>query len=78
MGNYEKYLKVFMETFKVGKDQAKDLKYQDVDLWDSVGHMDLVANLEDVFEIEMESDEIIDLSSFNKGIDILKKHNIVF
>ena len=35
--------------------------------------MTLVANLEDTFDIMMETDDIIDLSSYEKGIEILKE-----
>jgi acyl carrier protein len=36
--------------------------------------MTLVANIEDAFDIMMETDDIIDFSSYEKGIDILKQH----
>lgn len=78
MSNFEKYMGVFKETFGIEEDVAKSLKYQDIDAWDSVGHMGLIAALEDTFGIMMEADDIIDLSSFEKGIEILKKYNIGF
>ncbi len=43
------------------------------DAWDSVGHMQLVAELEDAFDIMMDTDDIIDLSSYEKGKEILAK-----
>ncbi|MDA3966499.1 MULTISPECIES: acyl carrier protein [Helicobacter] len=74
--NLQNYIDVFCECFDVNKEEAKNLKYQDIDSWDSVGHMGLVAALEDMFHIEFEADDIIDLSSFAKGIEILEKYNI--
>lgn len=71
MTNLEKYSEVFCETFEITADKLAGLKYQDIDAWDSVGHMTLVANLEDAFDIMMETDDIIDLSSFEKGQEIL-------
>ena len=71
MTNLEKYNQVFCETFEITDDQLAGLKYQDIPAWDSVGHMTLVANLEDAFDIMMETDDIIDLSSYEKGIEIL-------
>ena len=59
-------------------DQCKGLQYQGVELWDSVGHMTLVAALEDAFDIMLETDDIVDLSSFEKGIEILKKYEVEF
>lgn len=78
MSNLEKYKTVFCENLNVTEDQLENLKYQDVELWDSVGHMTLVAALEDAFDIMLETDDIIDLSSFKKGIDILKKYDVEF
>ena len=77
MTNLEKYTKVFTETFAVSEEEAKNLKYQDIDAWDSVGHMGLISALEDAFDIMMDTDDIIDLSSFEKGKEILKKYNII-
>ena len=73
MTNLEKYNQAFMETLEVKEEQLNGLVYQSVELWDSVGHMTLVAALEDAFGIMMETDDIIDLSSYEKGKEIL--HN---
>ena len=74
MTNLEKYTQAFVESFEVSEDDAKNLKYQDIKAWDSVGHMGLVANIEDGFDIMMETEDIIDLSSFEKGKEILEKN----
>ena len=79
MTNLEKYNKAFYESFEIGEEQLQGLQYQQIELWDSVGHMTLVANLEDAFDIMMETDDIIDLSSYEKGKEILEKnYAIVF
>lgn len=78
MTNLEKYKKVFTETFGVSEDVLEDLEYQGISEWDSVGHMTLVSELEDAFDIMMDTDDIIDFSSFKKGMEILSKYNIVF
>ena len=72
MTNLEKYTNAFVEAFSVKPEEAKDLKYQGIDAWDSVGHMSLIAALEDEFDIMFESDDIIDFSSYEKGKEILK------
>lgn len=71
-----KYKEIFQQSFQC-KD-VEDLKYQDIQAWDSVGHMGLVAALEDEFQIEMEIDDIIDMSSFVKGKEILSKYGVNF
>lgn len=79
MSNYEKYLKVFTETFGIDAETAKGLEYQAISEWDSVGHMGLISAIEDEFDIMMDTDDIIDFSSFEKGKDILAaNYGIVF
>ncbi len=73
MSNLEKYTNVFVETFEVSPEEAQNLKYQDIEAWDSVGHMGLISALEDEFDIMMDTDDIIDFNSFEKGKEILAK-----
>ena len=77
MTNLEKYQKVFMDCFSVQKEELNDkFLYQSVPAWDSVGHMAMVASLEDTFGIMLEMDDIIDFSSFAKGIETLAKYDV--
>lgn len=79
MTNLEKYNEAFMETLEITEDQLAGLEYQAIGTWDSVGHMSLIAAIEDAFDIMMDTDDIIDLSSYEKGKEILtKSHNIEF
>lgn len=75
MENLEKYRRIFRDAFQYDGD-VEQLAYQCIPAWDSVGHMQLVAALEDEFGIEMDVDDIIDFSSFRKGIDILGKYKV--
>ena len=75
MTNIEKYNNAFMETFEIAEEQLAGLKYQDITAWDSIGHMSLIAALEDAFDIMMDTDDIIDLSSYEKGKEILAKED---
>lgn len=77
MKNLEKYRKAFEEALEIEEDKVNDdLEYQGIDSWDSVGHMELISELEDAFDIAMETDDIIEFNSFKKGIEILKKYGI--
>lgn len=76
MSNLEKYNKIFKETLKVSDDMLAGLKYQDIKEWDSVGHISLIGELEDTFDIEIDTDDIIDFSSYEKGKDILAKYDV--
>ena len=77
MTNLEKYVNAFVEGLGVEEDVVNSkLEYQSVPEWDSVGHMGLISELEDTFDIEMEKDDIVDFNSYNTGIKILKKYNV--
>lgn len=73
MTNLEKYNNAFVETFEITEDKLAGLKYQDIEAWDSVGHMSLIAALEDAFDIMMDTDDIIDFNSYEKGKELLAK-----
>jgi acyl carrier protein len=78
MTNKEKYDQVFIESFSVTADQLNEgLVYQSVQQWDSIGHMGMVAALEEAFDIMLETDDIIDFGSYLKGIEILAKYDVV-
>lgn len=74
MTNGEKYLNVFKEILNVTDEQVSDLTYQGVENWDSVGHMALISALEEAFDIMMDTDDIIDFSSYEKGKEILESN----
>lgn len=71
MTNTEKYTNAFVEALGVEAEQVEGLEYQAITEWDSVGHMTLVAAIEDAFDIMMDTDDIIDFSSYEKGKEIL-------
>lgn len=77
MTNLEKYNQVFITRFQPNGIQLEELTYQSVQLWDSVGHMGLIAELEETFDIMMDTDDIIDFSSYDKGKSILKKYDVI-
>ena len=77
MSNQKKYDAVFMDVFEIDENQLNDdLKYQSIDAWDSVGHMSLMAGLEDEFDVELEMDDIVDFGSYKTGIETLKKYGV--
>ena len=79
MDNNEKYNKAFIEIFAIDDNLLNEkLEYNTIPSWDSVGHMGLIAALEDGFDIEMEMEDIIEFSSYIKGKEILAKYDINF
>ncbi len=77
MTNIEKYEKAFVETFEIEKTQiGEGLVYQSIPLWDSVGHMSLIATLEDEFDIMLEMDDVVNFGSYDIGKEILAKYDV--
>lgn len=76
MTNLDKYNKIFIDTFGVEESLLESLEYQQIESWDSVGHMGLIAAIEDEFDIMMDTDDIIDFNSYNKGKELLSKYDI--
>ena len=72
----DSYKNIFMSYFLLEENQLDDLRYQSIDSWDSVGHMGMIAGLEDAFEIEMDTDDIIDFSGYEKGKEIMAKYKV--
>lgn len=78
MTNLEIYNQVFIKSFKVNSDKLDTLTYRSVSAWDSIGHMALIATLEEAFNIILDTNDIIDFSSYTTGKQILKKYNVDF
>jgi acyl carrier protein len=76
--NKEKYTQAFVKSFSVDPTIAQTLAYNEFPAWDSLGHMGLIAEIEEVFGIQMEMDDIIDFSSYQKGIELLSKYGVSF
>jgi acyl carrier protein len=78
MNNLETYKRIFIETLEIQEEQLQGLEYQGIESWDSIGHMSLMASIEDTFQIMLDMDDIIDFSSFEKGKEILRKYDVEF
>lgn len=78
MTNLEKYKNAFVEGLEISEEGVENLVFEGIPEWDSVGHMGLVSALEEAFDVMLETDDIIELNSFNKGIEILKKYGVEF
>ena len=79
MDNKQKYNKVFVDSFSVEESKlADDLVYNTIPAWDSIGHMTMIAAIEEAFGITMEMDDIINFGSYKKGFEILEKYEVKF
>lgn len=79
MNNNERLLKVFSQSLGISLELIKDeLEYNSIKQWDSTAHMALVAQLEAEFNIMLDIDDIIDMSSVGKCKQILEKYDVKF
>jgi len=76
MSNQDKYNDVFARTFLINIDELNNLSYHSVTVWDSIGHMLLISAMEEEFDIMIDSEDIFEFSSYEKGKEILKKYSI--
>ena len=76
MTNLEKYDREFIRTFRVTKEDLPGLKYQGIKQWDSIGHMDLVSSLEEIFDISLSGLDVMEFSSYEAGKEILSKYGV--
>jgi acyl carrier protein len=77
--NKQKLVTCFTEALNIPAGQVVDtLAYQSIPQWDSVAHMALVAQLESAFDVMLDTDQILGMSSVGKAVEILSSHGISF
>lgn len=75
----EKYKKAFITALSLSDDKnLVELKYNEIDEWDSIGHMTLISELEETFNISFDTDDIVNFSSYQEGKKILSKLGVNF
>lgn len=79
MDNVKKLKAAFSEALGLPENvDVQTLKYNEIPEWDSIAHMALIAQLDDQFDIMMDTDDIIDISSFDKAKEVLNKYGVEF
>lgn len=79
MSNQGKLISAFSQALAIPADQVvEDLRYNCIPEWDSVGHMALVAELERTFDVMLDTDDILAMSSISVAQEILSKHGVEF
>ena len=76
MKTLDTYNKIFCTHFRKKVEELPGLKYRGIPLWDSIGHMDLIAILEEEFDIHMETPDVPAFVSYEKGKEILAKYGV--
>ena len=78
MNANSRLMKAFSHALGVENVDLETLEYRGIDEWDSVAHMALVGELEGEFDIMLDANEVIGMSSFKKAREILADHGVDF
>ena len=77
--NEEKLRKIFAEALGIDEAQViDDLAYNTIPEWDSIAHMALIAEVDDQFDTMLDTDDVLDMSTFAKAKEILAKYDVEF
>jgi len=80
MENLKKYNEIFIDVFSVSETGLGELfTRNNVSNWDSIHQLNLISYIEEVFDIILDTEDILDITSYNNGQDILSgKYGISF
>lgn len=76
--NIEKLTDSFAKVLGLSNEKITDSLSYGTFAWDSVAHMKIIAAIEDTFDIMLDTEDVIDMSSFKKAKEILSKYGISF
>lgn len=79
MNNQQKLVQSFVQALGVTEEKVTDqLTYNTIKEWDSTAHMILISELENTFDVMLDTDDIIDMSTVAKAKEILAKYDVSF
>ena len=77
MENIEKYNEAFINVFGAKAEELNDNYGKDtVDEWDSVHQLSLIAEFEEAFDIMFDPEDIMEMTSYAKGKELLTKYEV--
>ena len=79
MENLEKYNNAFTQVFGAKAEDLNDSYGKEiVEEWDSVHQLSLIAELEEAFDIMFDPEDIMEMTSYAKGKELLSKYDVEF
>ena len=77
MENLEKYNNAFVEVFGAKVEELNDGYSKDnVGEWDSVHQLSLISIFEEAFDIMFDPEDIMEMTSYAKGKELLAKYDV--
>ncbi len=79
MSNSQKLADIFTASLQLSADNySESLEYNTIPEWDSTGHMALIVGIEAGFDVMLDMDDIIEMSSVSVVKKILNKYGVSF
>jgi len=79
MRNVEKLRGIFAGALGIDITQVtENLTYNTIPEWDSIAHMALIAEIDDQFDTMLDTDDVLEMSTFAKAKEILAKYDVEF
>ena len=77
--NEQKLREIFADALGIDESLVTDeLTYNTIPEWDSIAHMALISEIDDAFDTMLDTDDVIDMSTFAKAKEILAKYDVTF
>ena len=77
MTNLEKYKSILMDVFNVKEDVLNsEFTKENVEGWDSIKQLALSSSMEEEFDLLFDAEDILGLTSFDAGLEILRKNDV--
>jgi acyl carrier protein len=77
--NADRLHECFSRSLGIPRERVTEtLAYNTLKEWDSVGHMALVVEIEGEFEVMLDTDDILGMSTVAKAREILSRHGVSF
>ena len=74
METKDRIIKTFSAVFNVDKGKIKLTDtMEDIDSWDSIGQLQLIMNIEAEFGIRLNTEDVVQIDSVEKCIDVVNK-----
>lgn len=69
--------RVFSDALGIPPSEINDqVAYDKSKGWDSIAHMALIAALDTEFDIMLDTDDVVDMSSYARSKEILRKYGV--
>lgn len=79
MSQKARLIEAYVEALEIPQEtDFESLEFRSIKEWDSVAHIRLVAEIETMFDVMLSTDDVLNLSSFKKSIEILETHGVKF